>query len=131
MKKTIINVVLVILGFVIYFLQSNFFQWFTISGVMPNMFVIFVLFVGLFANKTMGVVYGAFTGLIWDLLIGNQVGINAVCLGIIGLIAVTFDKNFSKDSRVTIMVMTLGGTILFEILSYYKFYKNISYREHL
>lgn len=118
MKRTIINLVLVILVFIIYFLQSNFFNWFTISGVMPNVFVIFVLFVGLFANKTMGIVYGVFSGLIWDFLVGNQVGINAVCLGIIGFIAVTFDKNFSKDSRVTIMFMTLGGTILFEILSY-------------
>lgn len=118
MKRTIINISLVLIVFVIYFLQSNFFNWFTISGVMPNVFVIFVLFVGLFANKTMGVVYGVFTGLIWDFSIGRQVGINAVCLGIIGLIAVVFDKNFSKDSRATIMFMTLGETIIFEIISY-------------
>ena len=78
MKKTIINIVLILTVFIIYYLQSNFFNWFTISGIMPNLFVILVLFIGLFANKTMGTIYGIIVGLILDLIIGNKVGIYAV-----------------------------------------------------
>ena len=33
MKKVVINIALVLLIFVCYFLQSNFFSWFTIAGV--------------------------------------------------------------------------------------------------
>ncbi len=119
MKKTIINIVLILTIFIIYYLQSNFFNWFTISGIMPNLFVVFVLFVGLFANKTMGTIYGIVTGLILDLVIGNKIGTYAIGLGIIGFMAGLFDKNFSKDSRITIMVMVLVATIIFEIIRYF------------
>ena len=70
MKKTIINIILVLITFIIYFLQSNFFSWFTIAGIMPNVFIILVLFIGLFASRTMGTAYGAAIGLFLDFTIG-------------------------------------------------------------
>ena len=118
MKKLTINICLILTAFIIYFLQSNFFNWFTISRVMPNVFVIFILFIGLFSNRITGIVYGVVIGGILDLTIGTQIGINAVGLGVIGFLAATFDKNFSKDSRATIMFMVLGTTFIFEILVY-------------
>ncbi len=118
MKKLTMNIFLILTIFIIYFLQSNFFNWFTISKVMPNLFVIFVLFVGLFSNRMMGIIYGIVVGAIIDLTIGTQIGINAVALGLIGFLAATFDKNFSKDSRATIMFMVLGTTFIFEIIVY-------------
>ena len=48
MKKAIAIISLIIAFFVIYFLQTNFFTWFTIGGIMPNLFIILVLFIGLF-----------------------------------------------------------------------------------
>lgn len=118
MKKTIINIGLLLTAILIYILQANFFNWFTIAGIMPNLFVVFVLFIGLFGSKTMGTIYGLIIGLLLDLLIGTKVGVNSVCLGIIGFLATIFDKNFSKDSRMTIMVMAVAATAIFEILSY-------------
>ena len=118
MKKVTINICLIITAFILYFLQANFFNWFTISSVMPSLFVIFVLFIGLFSNRIMGVVYGVAIGAILDLVIGTQIGINAAGLGVIGFLAATFDKNFSKDSRVTIMFMVLGATFIFEVIVY-------------
>ena len=118
MKKLTINICLILTAFIIYFLQSNFFNWFTISRVMPNLFVIFILFIGLFSNRITGIVYGVVIGGILDLTIGTQIGINAVGLGVIGFLAATFDKNFSKDSRATIMFMVLGTTFILEILVY-------------
>ncbi len=115
MKKTIINILLILTTFIIYFLQSNFFSWFTISGVMPNLFVIYVLFIGLFSNRLTGVIYGVVIGAILDLVIGTKVGIYSFGLAVIGFLAATFDKNFSKDSRATIMFMVLGATLTFEI----------------
>ena len=85
---------------------------------MPNLFVIFILFIGLFGSKIMGTIYGLIVGLFLDLVIGTTVGINMISLGLIGLLATIFDKNFSKDSRMTIMVMTMAATAIFEILSY-------------
>lgn len=118
MKKTIINIILIIIVLIIYLLQSNFFSWFTIADIMPNLFVILVLFIGLFSNRTMGTIYGLVIGLILDLVIGTKIGINSIGLGLIGFLAAVFDKNFSKDSRITIMVMAVVATAIFEILSY-------------
>ena len=85
---------------------------------MPNLFVIYLLFIGLFASRTLGTIYGVVLGLILDFLLGKQIGINAVTLGIVGFLAGVFDKNFSKDSRMTIMLMVLGSTFLLEVLNY-------------
>lgn len=119
LKKFVINLVLIIIGFLIYFLQSNFFSWFNISGVRPNLFVIYILFIGLFGNKSMGILYGAIFGIIIDLLFEDKIGINMIGLVLVGFIAIIFNRNFSKDSRMTIMFMVLGLTIIFEVFSYF------------
>ena len=79
---------------------------------MPNLFVILVLFIALFTNRTLGVTYGVILGILLDLFIGKKIGITAIMLGAIGIIGSIFDKNFSKDSRVTIILMTMGATMV-------------------
>ena len=118
MKKVIINIVLFITFIIIYLLQSNLFTWFTIAGVMPNLFVIFILFIGLYTNKFIGATYGVILGLLIDLFISKKIGITAIMLGLIGLIGMLFDKNFSKENRVTIIVMVTISTIIYEVGSY-------------
>lgn len=118
MKKTIINISLITTAIIIYFLQANFFTWFNIAGIMPNLFILFVLFIGLFGTRTMGTVYGLVVGLILDLILGVKIGVNSIGLGLIGFLSAIFDKNFSKDSRMTIMVMGMVATVTFEVLSY-------------
>lgn len=115
MKKAIINIGLIFTFFIIYFLQANFFSWFTIAGIMPNLFVIFILFIGLFAHKYMGMAYGVFLGIILDLLISKKIGITAIMLGVVGIIGNILDKNFSKENRVTIIIMVALSTAIFEI----------------
>ena len=118
MKRFLINFSLIITALIIYFLQENFFNWFTIAGVMPNLFVILVLFIGLFTNKNKGTIYGLIIGMFLDFFVGSKLGIYTITLGLVGLVAGIFDKNFSKDSRMTIMSMVLGSTIIFEVVAY-------------
>ncbi len=122
MKKAVINLILILIVFIIYFLQSNFFNWFTIAGVMPNLFVLFVLFVGLFTNKFLGTVYGAIIGAILDILFRDKIGISMIALGLVGFLATLFNKNFSKDSRITIMLMVSGLTVIYEVIVYFASY---------
>ena len=39
-------------------------------------------------------------------------------LGAIGIIGILFDKNFSKENRITLMVMVVISTIIYEVGSY-------------
>lgn len=118
MKKIIINILFVITFLILYYLQLNFFSWFRIAGVMPNLFIVLVFYIGLFAGRRMGLTYGVIFGLLLDLLIGEKIGMTAIMLGTCGIIGGIFDKNFSKDSRITIMIMVIGTTILFEVGMY-------------
>lgn len=118
MKKTVSVLLMFVTFLIIYFLQSNFFNWFTIAGVKPNLFIILTLFISLFAGVKVGTAYGIFFGLFLDIIIGRTLGISGIMYGIIGILGGYFDKNFSKDSRITIMLMVVGSTLLYEIGNY-------------
>lgn len=118
MKKTISIICLIITFFIIYFLQSNFFTWFTIAGIMPNLYVILVLFIGLFVKRKLGLVLGLIFGLYLDIVLGRVVGISALGLGLIGLLGEILSKNFSKDSRFIVTLMVIITTAIYEILVY-------------
>lgn len=115
MKKAIIAIVTFIVFIIIYLLQANFFSWFTIAGIKPNLFIILVLFIGLFAGKYVGVSAGVIFGLCIDLFISKKIGISAIMLGIVGILGGYLDKNFSKESRMTIMIMVMGTTLVYEL----------------
>lgn len=118
MKKTLSIIGMILIFFIIYFLQSNLFTWFNMAGVMPNLYVILVLFIGLFAKRKMGLTLGIIFGVYLDIVLGETVGISGLLLGMVGLLGEMLSKNFSKDSRFTIMLMVLGTTAVYEIITY-------------
>lgn len=118
MKKALTILLLIISFLVIYFLQANFFSWFTIATVKPNLFIIFILFISLFAGYKVGISFGILSGLFLDIIIGKNIGTTAIMFGIIGAIGGYFDKNFSKESKLTIILMVVGCTFIYEIGAY-------------
>ena len=117
--KKFLSILLIIVSFlIIYFIQSNFFTWFTIANVKPNLFVIFILCIGLFAGKKLGLIFGIIFGFFIDVVIGRQIGISGIMLGLIGLLGEYLDKSFSKESRITIMLMIAASTAIYEIGGY-------------
>lgn len=118
MKKIFINIAIIISFVFIYLLQANLLTWFKIAGVMPNLLVILMLYIGLFMGKNSSIVYGAIFGILVDIFISQKLGITSIMLIVIGIIANWFDKNFSKDNRITVMTMVAVLTIIYEIGSY-------------
>ena len=116
MKKAIDIFFIILIFFIIYFLQSNFFTWFNIAGVVPNLFVVLVMLIGLFIKKKSGFIFGIIFGLLIDLFIGVRIGINAIAFAIVGLASEALDKNFSKDNRITVMFLTSILTLLAEVI---------------
>ena len=116
MKKASDIFFIILIFFIIYFLQSNFFTWFNIAGIMPNLFVILIMLIGLFVKRKAGFTLGIIFGLLIDLFVGVRIGINAISLAIVGLAAEILDKNFSKDNRITVMFLTSILTLLAEVI---------------
>ena len=94
MKKVLIHASLIITFIFIYLLQSIVFTNFTIASVMPNMFIILVLFIGLYMGRCMGTIYGIIFGVLIDLWIGQRIGLTSIGLALVGIIGGAFDKNF-------------------------------------
>lgn len=118
MKKVLIHISLIITFIIIYLLQTIFFSNFTIAGIMPNIFVILMLFIGLYMGRTMGVIYGIIYGIFIDFWIGKNLGFTSVSLAVVGLMCGFFDKTLSKDSRITVLLMGIISTIIYEIVLY-------------
>lgn len=118
MRKVLVILSTIIAFFIIYFLQTNFFNWFTIAKIQPNLFIILILFCGMFIGKMQGMILGVVYGLIIDLLLNNTVGITAIMLGIIGFATGFIEKNFSTDSRLNIMLVVIGSTFVYELGEY-------------
>ena len=114
LKKTLSIIGLILTFYIIYFLQINFFSWFNISGIKPNLFIVLVLCIGLFIGKNPAMIIGLIMGIYLDFLTGKQIGISSVMYILIGFLGGYFDKNFSKDSKITILLMVAGSTIIYE-----------------
>ena len=119
MKKILINVLLILSFLVIFILQINIFSKMKVYGIMPNLLIIYILFIGLYLSKIAGITYGILFGILLDLFIGRKVGISAIMLGIVGLIGGILDKNFSKENKLTIMIMACITTIIYEFGIYF------------
>lgn len=118
MKKTLAIFILILIFLISYFIQSNFFSWFTIAGIKPNIFIILVLCIGLYAGRRVGSILGIVFGLLLDIFVGKQIGISGILLGVVGFTGGNLDKNFSKDSKITIILMCIGATIAYEFINY-------------
>ena len=66
----------------------------------------------------MSIVYASSLGIILDLIFNKKIGVNLFAYVLIGVIGIILNKNFSKDSRITIMFMVFGTTAIFEIITY-------------
>lgn len=118
MKKVLIHTGLIITFIIIYLLQSIFFSGFTIAGVMPNIFIILMLYIGLYMGRTMGFIYGIIFGIFIDIWIGKSLGFTSIVLALIGTISGILDRTFSKDSRMIVLLMGIICTILYEVVLY-------------
>ena len=118
MKKVKATLLLILIFITVYFLQINIFTWLNIAGIMPNLFVVLALFMGLFIGKKLGAVFSLIIGITLDILVGKTIGFSGIALAAISLMGEYFDKNFSKNNRIMIITMTIGCTIFYELIMY-------------
>lgn len=118
MKKVLIYIAIFIVFIFFYLLQSDFFSWFNIAGVKPNLFIILVLFCGLFTGKKSGLIIGVIFGILLDLFLRTSVIIEPIMLGILGFSSGILAKNFSKENKLNIMMMVVVSTLVYETGTY-------------
>jgi len=61
---------------------------------------------------------GFFIGIYLEILTAKQIGIYSIMLMLVGFCGAYFDKNFSKEGKITILLMVAGATLVFETVMY-------------
>lgn len=103
---------LAILPFLAIFLQSTFFNSYSINGAVPDMVLVFVIFYALLNGGKKGSYYGLFCGLLEDFYTGRFIGINAITKAITAYIIGRLQgKVFEENVAVGIIGVILGSLI--------------------
>ena len=118
MKKIKIIVALILSFILIYLLQLNLFNNYTIGGIKPNVFIIFIVFIMLYTNKKYIIICSAIFGFILDILLSNMIGISSIIFIAIGIVTSYLEKYLSKESKLTIILIVIGATISYEFTLY-------------
>ena len=129
MKKALTLIGIVLTFFLIYFLQVNFFSWFNIAGIKPNLFVIYIIFLGTFIGRKRGIIIGRIFGLYIDIINGRILGLTAIMFVLTAIFSDIMNKNVSSDTKITMIFIIALGTFLYEfgyyILSIWKLSINV------
>ena len=94
-------------------LQPTMVRGIEVWGIAPNLFLCFVVIIGFFRGKAEAAVCGAVFGLIYDLLVGRMIGVNALIYLYLGLGAgILGTQFFSGEKRLVICLGSMVGTLL-------------------
>ena len=91
-----------------------------IFNIAPNLFLAFVIIIGFYIGKMDGAICGAAFGLVYDMLIGRQIGVNAFCYLYIGFGAGILSENFFSGGKTLATAITVfAGTIIASLIYYF------------
>ncbi len=102
--------------------QPTLIQGISILGVSPDMFLIFVVCTGLLRGRGEGAVIGFIFGLIFDLLVGEFIGISAILYMYIGLSAGIIMERFVSDRVFVGALVIASGAFIYGVIYYIAYY---------
>lgn len=117
-RKILVGFILLLCICLCIFLQVNFFPHFLLFGVSANIGLVLIVGVGLLSDKLPGALVGGAYGLLMDILFGKSIGIYFIIYGLAGFASGFFNKNVSKDNKLTFVYMTAIYTALVEMATY-------------
>lgn len=118
-KRSIISIILVLLFFC---LQTGFFEWISLGGIVPNLLIVLVVSTGLINEEKQGMLCGFFSGLLVDIFFMNVIGYHALVYCYIGYVSGLMHKHFFfKDVRLPAF-MIAGADFVQSLLYYILFF---------
>ena len=104
--------------FIVYFLQTGVFAQLTLGGIVPNLFIICTVSIGMIRGKKAGCMIGFFFGILMDALFAMYFGFYALILSIIGYLAGYVQQIFYEEDMTLPIVMIGIADILYGIIIY-------------
>lgn len=134
MKKNILTFIYMIAFMLfIFILQLFVIDSRDLFGVKPNLILIATIVVSVWFDRNIGTGFGFLMGIITDLLFGSTFGGFTIAYTIVAAIIGVIHDKYMKDSKLSLIYITLMATSLFEIIQYieyaavYHVYSNVFY----
>lgn len=99
-------------------LQSTIFSFFEIAGIKPDLVLIIVIFNALLQGSREGAVFGFVGGLLQDIILGQNVGMNALAKMATGYLVGLTEKKVFKENLLIPIFYLLVATIINESFIY-------------
>lgn len=85
-------------------------------GIKPNLILILVIVVSLWYGIYIGGVSSLLIGALTDIIFGDSFGIYTISYTIAGLIVGALNENYRKESKMSLVYVTVLATFIFEIV---------------
>ncbi len=118
MKKITLNIIITLFIFLMFIIQIFLINPNNIFGAKPNILLITVLVTALRGKMLKSSIYALLMGIILDLIYSSTFGIYTICYTITSVIIALINFNYRKDSKESLIYITLIGTVIFEVLVY-------------
>lgn len=120
MKKNILTIIyIVLLILIIYLLQLYLVNPRDLFGIKPNLILILSIVISLWFGVYIGGISSLLIGILTDILFGSKVmGIFTISYTIVGIIVGTLNNNYRKESKMSLVYVTIIATFVFEIIEY-------------
>lgn len=96
-----------------FILQSTIFQYFRISGILPNTALIIVVTFSVIYGRKKGLVAGFFCGVLQDIFFSKALGINILIYLSIGYIIGGVENKIFKDNYITPLLLIVFTTVYY------------------
>lgn len=99
-------------------LQTTIIDYISISGIKPNLLLVFVVSVALLRGNVEGAVIGFTTGLILDMLFGRVLGFFALLGFYLGIVIGSVNRRLYRENFLVAIFLTFVSTVVYEGLVY-------------
>jgi len=104
--------VLILLPVLSLLLESTVFSTYHLWGIMPDMVLLFVVFISILDGRRAGAIYGFACGLLIDLYLARYVGVNGLSLAFTGYITGLLRRLVYPEHLLAPLIAVAAGTII-------------------
>ena len=109
------NLYITLIVFINLILQVTLYNFIKVFDVVPNIALILVVLFSLTTNVYMGGFVGLFTGLLYDILIMDVIGINALIYFIIGVTLGSFSEEINRENKMLYVFVAAIASLFYHL----------------
>ena len=112
------KIVLFIIISICFVLQTTTFQTLSFAGITPNLMIIVTASYGFMRGRRSGLLTGFFSGLLYDVLFGNTMGLYALLGMATGWLCGKFNANFYRENYFLPAVLSCSAVFFYDCVLY-------------